>query len=285
MSMLPHERCDFSAIVDRPPLKLPGGARIVVWTIVNYEVWDNARPMPRQVLPAPTGQALLPDVPNWTWHEYGMRVGAWRFFELFARRGLRPTLAINARVCEDYPRVAEEAKLANWEFMGHGYDQVPMHLLADQAATIGRCVDILERFCGYRPLGWLGPGLTQTLETPDLLARAGIKYIGDFVYDDERGAHHAALFGRAQRHPDDGRAAPPERLSLAPRHRSIRAPLRRERHAGQDHGHRHPSLYQRRAAPDQISRGDLRPRRKVRRRAALERRRNSRLVQVSDGGR
>jgi allantoinase len=183
--MLPRERCDYSAIVDRPPLALPGGARLVVWTIVNYEVWDIARPMPRQVLPAPTGQVLLPDVPNWSWHEYGMRVGAWRFFELFARLGIRPTLAVNARVCEDYPRVAEEAKRADWEFMGHGYDQVPMHMLADQAATIRRCLDILEDCCGRRPLGWLGPGLTQTLETPDLLAAAGIKYIGDFVHDDE----------------------------------------------------------------------------------------------------
>jgi allantoinase len=185
MSMLPRERCDFSAIVDRPPLKLPGGARLVVWTIVNYEVWDIARPMPRQVLPAPTGQLHLPDVPNWTWHEYGMRVGAWRFFDLFARRGLRPTLAINARVCEDYPRVAEEAKRNGWEFMGHGYDQAPMHTLVDQAATIHRGLEILERFCGRRPVGWLGPGLTQTLDTPELLAAAGIKYIGDWVHDDE----------------------------------------------------------------------------------------------------
>ena len=91
--MLPRERCDFSAIVDRPPLKLPGGARLVVWTIVNYEVWDIGRPMARQVLPAPTGVPLLPDVPNWSWHEYGMRVGAWRFFELYERLGIRPTLA------------------------------------------------------------------------------------------------------------------------------------------------------------------------------------------------
>ena len=80
--MLPRERCDFSAIVDREPLKLPGGARIVFWTIVNYEVWDIGRPMPRQVIPAPTGVSLMPDVPHWSWHEYGMRVGAWRFFEL-----------------------------------------------------------------------------------------------------------------------------------------------------------------------------------------------------------
>jgi peptidoglycan/xylan/chitin deacetylase (PgdA/CDA1 family) len=148
-------------------------------------VWDIARPMPRQVLPAPTGQMLLPDVPNWSWHEYGMRVGAWRFFELFGRRGLRPTLAVNARVCEDYPRVTEEASRAGWEFMGHGYDQMPIHKNEDQAAMITRCLDILERAGGARPVGWLGPGLTQTLETPDLLAAAGIKYIGDWVHDDE----------------------------------------------------------------------------------------------------
>ena len=63
-SMIPSQRADYSAIVDRPPLKLPGGARMVVWTIVNLEVWDIARPMARQVLPAPTGQPMLPDVPN-----------------------------------------------------------------------------------------------------------------------------------------------------------------------------------------------------------------------------
>ena len=54
-SMIPRERCDYSAIVDRPALKLPGGARIVIWTIVNLEVWDIGKPMARQVLPAPTG--------------------------------------------------------------------------------------------------------------------------------------------------------------------------------------------------------------------------------------
>jgi len=111
MPTLPRERADYSAIVDRPPLKLPGGARIVFWSIVNLEVWDIGKPMARQVLPAPTGQPMLPDVPNWSWHEYGMRVGVWRFFDLYRRLGIRPTLSINARVCEDYVRVAEEAKI------------------------------------------------------------------------------------------------------------------------------------------------------------------------------
>jgi allantoinase len=183
--MLPRERCDYSAIVDRPPLKLPGGARMIVWTIVNLEVWDISKPMARQVLPAPTGVPLLPDVPNWSWHEYGMRVGVWRFFDLYKKLGIAPTLSINARVCEDYPRVAQQAKDAGWEFMGHAYEQGPIHKEADQKAMIARSMGGIEKFTGKRPVGWLGPGLTQTYETPELLAAAGIKYIGDWVYDDE----------------------------------------------------------------------------------------------------
>lgn len=183
--MIPTQRADFSAIVDRPPLKLPGNARIVIWTIVNYEVWDISRPMARQVLPAPTGVPLLPDVPNWSWHEYGMRVGCWRFFDLYKRLNIRPTLSINARVCEDYPRVAGEARDLGWEFMGHAYEQGPIHKVEDQRGMIFRSMDVIEKFTGKRPVGWLGPGLTQTFETPDLLTEAGVKYIGDWVYDDE----------------------------------------------------------------------------------------------------
>jgi len=184
-SMIPRERAPYSAIVDRPPLKLPGNGRIVIWSIVNLEVWDIARPMPRAFLSPPSGQPLLPDVPNWSWHEYGMRVGVWRFFKMFEGLGIRPTLSINARVCEDYERVARHAVDAGWEFMAHAYDQIPMHRLDDQAAMIERSLDVIERFTKVRPVGWLGPGLTQTFETPDLLTRAGIKYIGDWVYDDE----------------------------------------------------------------------------------------------------
>ncbi len=183
--MIPRERAPYSAIVDRPSLRLPGGARIVLWTIVNLEFWDIARPMARQVLPAPTGQVLLPDVPNWAWHEYGMRVGVWRFFELFDRLGIRPTLSINARVVTEYERVARAAHEAGWEFMGHAFEQMPIHKIADQQRMIDESLSALERFTGSRPLGWLGPGLTETEETPDLLAAAGVKYVGDWVYDDE----------------------------------------------------------------------------------------------------
>ena len=135
---------------------------------------------------------MLPDVPHWSWHEYGMRVGCWRFFDLYARLGLKPTLAVNARTCEDYTRVTEEAKRQGWEFMGHSYDQMPMHKWEDQPGMINRSMDILEKFTGKRPVGWLGPGLTQTLETPEYLVDAGVKYVGDWVYDDEPGVIRTA---------------------------------------------------------------------------------------------
>jgi len=158
---------------------------MVVWTIVNVEVWDTSRPMPRTVLAPPQDKILLPDIANWSWHEYGMRVGFWRFHELYANLGIRPTLSINARVCLDYPRVASAARDAGWEFMGHGFDQQPMHLEKDQAATILHSCEVIEQFTGKSPTGWLSPGLAETYDTPDHLTAAGIKYCGDWVYDDE----------------------------------------------------------------------------------------------------
>ena len=183
--MKPRDRVAYSAIIDRPALKLPAGLRLIVWPIVNLEEWEIERPMARQVLPPPTGVTQLPDVPNWSWHEYGMRVGVWRFFAALDRVGAKATLSINAKVVESYPRVAETARERGWEFMGHSFVQGPIHKLEDQRATIHQSLDLLQRFTGKRPVGWLGPGLTETYETPELLAEAGVQYIGDWVYDDE----------------------------------------------------------------------------------------------------
>jgi allantoinase len=183
--MKPRERLTYSAIVDRPPLKLPGNARVVVWPIVNVEEWQIERPMARQILPAPTGAAVVPDIPNWSWHEYGMRVGFWRFLALFDRLKIRPTLSVNAAVCETNPRVAGAARDAGWEFMGHSYLQGPIHQVEDQRGMIRQSLDVCEKFTGKRPRGWLGPGLTETWETPELLVEAGVEYVGDFVLDDQ----------------------------------------------------------------------------------------------------
>jgi peptidoglycan/xylan/chitin deacetylase (PgdA/CDA1 family) len=182
---LPKDRVPYSAIVDRPPLKLPGGARMAVWVIVNVEDWGIERPMPRTVLPPPMGVPLLPDLPNWAWHEYGMRVGFWRIHEVLQRHGVIPTLAINGIVCKNYPRVAQAAKDSGWEFMGHGYFQGPMHKLEDQRAAIRDTVAAIREFTGKAPVGWESPGLTETYETIDLLAEEGIEYVADWVLDDQ----------------------------------------------------------------------------------------------------
>jgi len=182
---LPRDRVPYSAIVDRPKLKLPDGGRLIVWTMVNVEEWGIERPMPRTVLPPPMGQPLLPDLPNWAWHEYGMRVGFWRFHECFTSRNITPTLAINGSVCQSYPRVAQAALDAGWEFLGHGYVQGPMHKVEDQRAAIRQTAEAIRKLTGRKMRGWESPGLTETYETIDFLAAEGVEYVADWVLDDQ----------------------------------------------------------------------------------------------------
>ncbi len=182
--MRPEERLPYMASIDRPRLALPAGKKVAVWPVVNVEHWLIDNPMPRQVLVAPTGAALQPDLPNWAWHEYGMRVGFWRLIEAFGKRGIRPTLSINGSVCQAYPRIARAAHEAGWEFMGHGFVQVPTHRVDDQPAMIAKTVDAIRSITGKPCSGWLGPGLTETLETPDHLAAAGLRWIADWVADE-----------------------------------------------------------------------------------------------------
>jgi peptidoglycan/xylan/chitin deacetylase (PgdA/CDA1 family) len=182
---LPRDRVPYSAIVDRPALKLPGGARMAIWTIVNVEDWGIERPMPRTVLPPPMGQALLPDLPNWAWHEYGMRVGFWRLLDCMRKFRITPTLAINGIVCRTYPRVAQAAKDEGWEFMGHGWLQQPMHKVEDPRVAIRDTVETIRAFTGKAPKGWESPGLTETYETVDQLSEAGIEYVANWVLDDQ----------------------------------------------------------------------------------------------------
>jgi len=182
---LPRERVPYSAIVDRPRLELPGGARLAVWTIVNVEEWSIERPMPRMVLSPPLGQPLQPDLPNWAWHEYGMRVGFWRLCEVLKKFDIKATLAINGSVCRSYPRIAKAALDAGWEFMGHGYVQRPMHHVEDQRKAILDTIEAIKAFTGKPPRGWESPGLTETFDTIDWLAEAGIEYVADWVLDDQ----------------------------------------------------------------------------------------------------
>ena len=183
--MHPRERLEYSPIDRRPALVLPDDLRLIVWPVLALEEWDLSRPMARMAISPPQGQPLQPDLPNWSWHEYGMRVGFWRIKEMLEQLGIRPTVTLNSRVCETYPEVIEACVANGWELNAHSFDQVPMHKVDDEKAVIDRSVEMIEQAWGKRPRGWFGPGLTQTFDTVDHLAAAGIEYIGDWALDDE----------------------------------------------------------------------------------------------------
>ncbi len=115
----PHEhgRFDYSAIVDRKPLRWPNGARVAVWVIPNIEYFWFDRPGVRM---SGGGAQLNPDVLNFSWRDYGVRVGIWRMMEIMERYGVRGTVALNSEVCAHYPRIIEAGNALNWEWMGHG---------------------------------------------------------------------------------------------------------------------------------------------------------------------
>lgn len=183
--MLPSERLPFQSPNGRQRLRLPAGKRVVLWPVLALEVWDINRPMARMVISPPQGVPQQPDHPNWSWHEYGMRVGFWRIRQMFERLGVRPTVTLNARTCEAYPDIVKACMDSGWELNAHGYDQQPMHKVENQREMVERTLDILEKFSGKRPRGWFGPGLTQTFDTLDILSACGVEYVGDWACDDE----------------------------------------------------------------------------------------------------
>jgi len=183
--MLPNERVPYSAIKDRRRLVLPDGGRLIVWVIINVEEWNPREPMPRTVLTPPAGGSPEPDIPNWAWHEYGNRVGFWRMLEVLDRFRIRPVLAINGSAIHTYEAISRAAREREWEFIGHGFGQKNMQKVPDERADIVKTTNAIREFTGRSPRGWLGPGLTETWNTPDILAEEGYEYVCDWVLDDQ----------------------------------------------------------------------------------------------------
>ena len=230
--MLPTERLDYSAIAERKKLELPGGARLAIWVIVNVEEWDPKETMPRTVLTPPAGGAPMPDIPNWAWHEYGNRVGFWRMLDMFDDLRIPAVLAINGSAISRYEPIVRAARERNWEFIGHGFSQKNMQKVADERDDIRRTGAAIREATGKNPRGWLGPGLTETWETPDLLAEEGYDYVCDWVLDDEPVVLktrdrpvRTAIQRRAAWRPRDGARAAPLHHGRAARLRYVRDAL------------------------------------------------------------
>lgn len=168
-----------------PPLPLYKGKRLLVQVVVNLEHWRFDHPMPRGISTPPQGLHSVPDVPNFAWAEYGLRVGMPRMFRALEERGIPAVCSLNANVVEVYESVARKALDLNWEFLGHGMYQKAVQTEPDEQAVIIASIEKLERFTGQKVFGWLGPGLGESFDTPDYLAAAGIEYILDWVLDDQ----------------------------------------------------------------------------------------------------
>jgi peptidoglycan/xylan/chitin deacetylase (PgdA/CDA1 family) len=168
----------------RAPLEPPDGRPLIVHVVVNVEYWRYDQPMPRAILPAPHGRAVVPDVPNFGWVEYGLRCGLPRITRVLDAYGVRASSTMNAGIVGAYPRVAEAVLEAGWEIVAHGVVQRSLAAEDDEGAVIREAVETLGAFAGARPRGWLGPGLQQTPRTPALLRQAGIEWVCDWVLDD-----------------------------------------------------------------------------------------------------
>ena len=182
--MTTNPRVPYQLASARKPLAAPDGGRLIVHIVVNIENWRFDHAMPRKLLPGPQGVETVPDIPNFSWAEYGMRCGMPRLFETLTRRGLPATCAFNASVIDNYPTLADAVVEAGWEFMGHGMHQSSLTTEDSEADLLGAALEKIMRFTGEPVQGWLGPGLRQTPNTLDILAAHGIRYCCDWTLDD-----------------------------------------------------------------------------------------------------
>lgn len=180
-----NPRADYTPIFERPPLTLPNKARVAVWPIINVEEWDINAPMARTVLPPPQGVTVLPDIANFAWFDYGLRVGFWRLKRVLDRFGIRATVSLNASICLSYPQIVDASLASGWEMLGHGFIQRALSLESDEREVIRRSIDTIKEYTGSAPRGWMGPGLVETAHTPDILAEEGIEYVCDWCNDDQ----------------------------------------------------------------------------------------------------
>jgi allantoinase len=183
--MTSHDRFEYSAIAKRPRWELPNGARIAVWIVPNIEHFHYDKPA-MSLTPMTAG--LRPDVLNYAWRDYGVRVGIWRMMEIFERQGFVATAALNSEVCLHYPAIIEEGNRLGWEWMAHGENNSSLFTGMQEDAErpiIRGVLDTIAKSTGKKPRGWLGPALTETDNTLDLLAEAGIEYVADWCNDEQ----------------------------------------------------------------------------------------------------
>lgn len=184
--MAPEDRIIRSPIKGRPKLEWPGGARVALWVCPNIEHYEFLPPPVRVRDPWP--RTPHPDILLYSQKDHANRVGVWRFFELFDRFGLRGTVSLSLNNWERFPEVMEGCLSRRWDVMCHGIhntDYLWGYAEEEERAYIADCVETYRRLTGRMLRGWFSPALSHTLNTPDLVAEAGISYFCDLFHDDQ----------------------------------------------------------------------------------------------------
>lgn len=175
----------YSPITERPPIHWPGGARVAFYVGLNVEHYRIDRPS-TSIFAGTAG--LTPDPLNYGWRDYGPRVGIWRLTDSLDRHGIRASVMLNSDVGTRYPQIVRAGRDRDWAWIAHGRNNSLFQADMTREEELGYLTDVvdtIERDTGRRPRGWLGPALTETFRTPELLAELGLDYVLDWSNDDQ----------------------------------------------------------------------------------------------------
>ena len=183
---LPPYRVDYTPIIDRPKITWPNGARVAFWVSPNVEHYEYVPEFDGIRNPWP--RTLYPDVREYSYRDYGNRVGFWRMLEVMDRYEIKCCVSLNMAVLEHYPEIAEAMMKRDWNFMNHGiYNTIYLsgYTEEQERAFYQDCIETLRKHTGKQLKGMLGPAVSNTVRTPDLMAEAGLIYHTDWVHDDQ----------------------------------------------------------------------------------------------------
>jgi allantoinase len=186
----------WSPIINRQPLRFPNGKKLALIMTMNCEYWDLTKDTSEPYYAG--GPPMLPDslpgnvadFPNFTWREYGQRVGVWRMFKLFEEMGAPFSITINAKTALERPEIIQYANDRNWEIVAHNYEQgelLTRHTfdIAKERELIAATLAVYEKSVGRKAKGWLSSSLRGTPNTPDLVAEQGLQFFCDYMNDDQ----------------------------------------------------------------------------------------------------
>jgi peptidoglycan/xylan/chitin deacetylase (PgdA/CDA1 family) len=187
---------DYVPLPQRKPLKWPNGARVALMLTFNLETWDLVKDTDKPYYAG--GPAILPDIlpgnvpdfPNYSWREYGQRVGIWRLFELFDELGVPATCTTNAVTFERRKAMTDAVLERGWELLAHNWEQGELLTgfagdPAKEREIVLRSLAQYEKFTGRKAKGWLSSSLRGTLQTADILAGEGCTFYCDIMNDDQ----------------------------------------------------------------------------------------------------